>query len=128
MASLTRPVKAWGLLAARAVDRDRVEARKAVARAMANLKQTDLIRTFLLEGFLLDAMMANSLSSRIQNNTENADVGISPFAAGHRPYLRGSKCSETSTVLSWSSGVSWTVIFHWSAGYWPLMESRNCRG
>src|SRR5690349_1505665 len=85
MASLTRPVKAWGLLAARADDSARVEPRKAVARAMANLEQTDLIRTFLLGGFLLDAMMANSLSSHIQNNTENAHVGISPFAAGTGP-------------------------------------------
>ena len=45
-----------------------------------------------------------------------------------RPYRLASKRSETSTILSWSSGVSWTVIFHWSGGNWPAMESRNCRG
>src|SRR6478609_5443356 len=128
MASLTRPVKAWGLLAARADDSDRVEPRKAVARAMANLEQTDLMRTFLLGGFLLDAMMANSLSSISKIIPETRTAVLSPSTTGDRPYLRGSKCSETSTVLSWSSGVSCTVIFQRSAGYWPLMESGNCRG
>src|SRR6185312_17411166 len=102
MASLTRPVKAWGLLAARVVDRDRVEPRKAVARAMANLKQTDLIRTFLLEGFLLDAMMANSLSSHIQNNTEHAHGGTSPLQPVKGPTFgdrSAAKCPPSCLVL-----------------------------
>jgi hypothetical protein len=46
MASLTLPVKAWGLLAARAEDRDRVAPSNVVARAMANLEGTVLISNF----------------------------------------------------------------------------------
>src|ERR1700687_3561453 len=47
IASLTLPVKAWGLLAARAGDTS-VAHRKAVVAAMAHLEGVNLIRTFLL--------------------------------------------------------------------------------
>src|SRR6478752_3615948 len=80
MASLTLPVKAWGLSAASADDSDRVAPRNVVARAMANLEETDLIRKFLLGVLLLDAIDGPA-SISIQNNTENADGGACCFAA-----------------------------------------------
>jgi hypothetical protein len=47
IASLTLPVKAWGLLAARTGDTS-VTHRNAVVAAMVNLEGVNLIRTFLL--------------------------------------------------------------------------------
>src|SRR6185369_6725640 len=106
MASLTLPVRVWGLLDARAEDRVSVAPSKAAARAMANFEGAELIRTFppwmWVVGFVhLDATNLNDAL----------------FVPGkHKIHRMGSKRSETSTTLSWSSGVSWSVIFHWSAG------------
>src|SRR3981081_172595 len=48
MASLTLPVKAWGLLAATAGDRARVAPRSAVEAATVHREGVNLIRPFLL--------------------------------------------------------------------------------